>query len=196
MKIKYFSWMAEQSFKTSPDGERLFYYLGGFWSKPYIIPDWETEQRLYKKQLWVLRIFVGVMILSQPFLIIAVPEIAKTPLYILYFIPVIFVYWLVNWLVFRKDLATLARAKTRIPLSYFYRDLAKRSNKFVLILVFLSSVGLVWAGVWIIKIPITPFVGWVTVIFFGFCAITSGYTLVLKLTMPKTNESIDNKTEA
>jgi hypothetical protein len=73
MKIKYFSWMAEQSFKTSLDGERLFYYLGGFWSKPYIVPDQETEKRLYKKQFWVLRIFLSVIILGQPFLFISVP---------------------------------------------------------------------------------------------------------------------------
>jgi len=64
----------------------------------------------------------------------------------------------------------------------------------VLLLVFLGSVGLAWAGVWLIKIPINPFVGWVAITFFGFCAITSGYAMVLKLTMPKDNE-FRNKNE-
>ena len=197
MKIKYFSYIAEQSFKTSPSGERLFYYLGGFWSKPYIIPDQEIEKRLFKKQLWMLRIFLGAMILGQPFLFIAMPDIVETPLgYILYFIIMMLLYWFVNWLVFRKDFSILNRANARIPFSAFYRDSAKKHGTFGLVLGFLACLGFVWTGSWIIKSEINSFVGWMTIIFFGLCAIAWGYTLLLKFTMPKNNKLSDNKTAA
>ncbi len=197
MKIKYFSYLAEQSFKTSPSGERLFYHSGGFWSKPYLISDEETEKRLYKKQLWLWRIFGSALILGQPFLFIAVPEIIKTPLgYILYFAVVILLYRFVNWLVFRKDLSLLNRAESCISFSAFYRDSAKKHSTFGLILGFLASICFVWAGAWIIKSDFNPFAGWMAISFFGFCAVAWGYTLLLKLNMPRNNEYGTNKAEA
>lgn len=196
MKIKYFSYIAEQSFKTSPNGERLFYF-GGLWSKPYIIPDQEIEKRLFKKQLWMLRLFLGAMILGQPFLFIAVPNIVKTPLgYILYFVGIMLLYWFVNQLVFKKELSRLSRANTRTPLADFYRDTAKKHGTVGLGLGFLGSVGFVLAGLWMIESEINPFVGWITIIFFGLCAVAWGYTLVLKITMPKNTEFSDHKPEA
>jgi hypothetical protein len=36
------------SFKTTPTDERLF-FQGGFWSRPYIMPDAETERRTNRK---------------------------------------------------------------------------------------------------------------------------------------------------
>lgn len=197
MKIKYFSYIAEQSFKTSPSGERLFYHLGGFWSKPYIIPDQEIEKRLFKKQLWMLRLFLGAMILGQPFLFIAVPNIVETPLgYILYLVGIMLLYWFVNQLVFKKELSRLSRANTRTPLPDFYRDTAKKHGTVGLVLGFLGSVGFVLAGLWMIKSEINPFVGWMTIIFSGLCAVAWGYTLVLKITMPKHTEFSDHKPEA
>ncbi len=200
MKIKYFSYIAERSFKTSPSGERLFYYLGGlggFWLKPYIIPDQVTEKRLFKKHLWMLRIFIGTMILGQPFLFIAIPNIVETPMgFIFYFVAIMLLYWLVNWVIFRKDLSQLSRVNTRLSITAFYRDLANKYSAFGLTLGVLGSIGFVWTGSWIIKNEINPFVGWVTIIFFGFCAIAWGYTLFLKLTMPKNSSFGDNKTEA
>ena len=54
----YFTRMADHAFKTSPTGERWF-CLHGLGSRPYVIPDAATEQRLYKKHLWTLRVFWG-----------------------------------------------------------------------------------------------------------------------------------------
>lgn len=65
--MRYFGDIAEQAFKTAPDGRRLF-YRGGPWSRPYIIGDAETEQRLFKKHLWMMRMLLGGMIIGQPFL--------------------------------------------------------------------------------------------------------------------------------
>src|SRR5215213_10011888 len=111
MKIKYFSYIAEQSFKTLPNGERLFYFLRGFWSKPYVIPDDETEKRLFKKHLWFVRIFFGTFILSQPVLFFVLPDIAAMVIrpvgFVLYFALMMFLAWFVNWLIFRKDIQSL-----------------------------------------------------------------------------------------
>ncbi len=197
MKIKYFSYIAEQSFKTSPSGERLFYYLGGFWSKPYIIPDSEIEGRLFKKQLWMLRIFLGALILGQPFLFIAMPDIVKKPLgFILYLIAIMFLYWFTNWLVFRKDLSILKRKDARLPLSAFFRESAKKTSTFRIALSFLICLGFVWVGSWIIKNEINAFVGWMAIILFGSCAILWSYMLFLKLTVPKNDVFNNSKTEA
>lgn len=178
MKIKYFSYIAEQSFKTSPSGERLFYSSGGIWSKPYIIPDQEIEKRLFKKHLWMLRILLGALILGQPFLFIAVPNIIETPLvFTLYLVGIALLYCFVNWLVLRKDLSMLSRANTRTPFPTFYRDLAKKHGIVVIVLGFLTCIGFVLLELWmIIKSEINPFVGWVSIVFIGLCAVAWGYT--------------------
>ena len=66
----------------------------------------------------------------------------------------------------------------------------------VLVVGFLGSIGFVCVGLWLIYGQINPFVGWPAVIFFGLCAVASGYMLVLKWTMPKTDEVGDSKREA
>jgi len=50
-KSKY---AVKRMFKTAPNGERLFYLR----REPYIAPDSATEHHLYRKALWLLRIFV------------------------------------------------------------------------------------------------------------------------------------------
>ncbi len=111
MKLKYFSLIAEQSFKTGPGGERLFYYIGNFWPKPYIIPDPETEKRLFTKYLWIVRISISTLIVGQPFLLLVKSEIVKAPYwFVIYTVSVLFLIWLVIWIAFRKDLRTLKRA--------------------------------------------------------------------------------------
>jgi hypothetical protein len=39
--MRYFAYIAEQSFKTAPSGERLFFPYGP-WSRPYVLPDADT----------------------------------------------------------------------------------------------------------------------------------------------------------
>jgi len=59
--MRYFSYIAEQSFKTSPRGERFFMPIGP-WAIAYLIPDEATERGLLKKHRWLLRIFFGLFI--------------------------------------------------------------------------------------------------------------------------------------
>jgi hypothetical protein len=197
MKFKYFSYIAEQSFKTSPSGERLFFYnMDGFWSKPYIIPNEETEKRLFKKQLWVLRIFLGILILGQPFLFMAMPSIIYLPLgYILYLLTIMLLFWVVSSLVFRNDISTLKRTDAPIPLAAFYRDTAKRHSPFALFLGFLASIGFVIAGLWVVNEKINGLAGWGAIVMGVLCAIAWGYMLYLKFNMPENKESVENKDE-
>ena len=74
----YFEYIAKQSFKSAPSGKRLF-YRGGPWSRPYLVPDQATEQRLYIRQLWLMRLLGVWLILGQPFLFLLVPEVIRAP---------------------------------------------------------------------------------------------------------------------
>ena len=48
MKFSFFSYIAKDAFISLPTGERVFRF-GTFWTKPYIVPDSETENKLFKK---------------------------------------------------------------------------------------------------------------------------------------------------
>ncbi len=197
MKLRYFSYITERAFQTSPGGERLFLYAGQFWAKPYVIPDEETEKRLFKKQLWMWRILFGALILCELFLLKAMPSIMYVPLwFVITLVAVLALFYLVNWLIFRKELQVLKRSSTRIPSLNYLNDLAKRTSWLGFLLGLLFYIGFIGAGSWIIRKQISPFIGWFSVIFFGLCAIVWGYTLYLKLSMSR-DESVDaNKTEA
>ncbi len=108
-RMRYFTYMAEQAFKTSPEGERLF-YQGGPWSRPYIIPDEATEQRLYNKQLWMMRVLLGGLIFGQPILFSYLSDLLNQPLVFLsYFLGVIAIYYLAAKAIFASDLRSLKR---------------------------------------------------------------------------------------
>ncbi len=195
MKIKYFSYIAEQSFKTSPNGERLFY--SGFSLTPYVIPNQDTEKRLFRKQLWFLRIGLGGLILSQPFLFLNIPAIINAPLWFLsYLVVIMLLFGLANWLIFRNELPNLKRATKRLFLFAFYRDTARRHSVVGLVLSLLLCMAFIWAGFWTIRNDFNPIIGWICIVLFGLCAFAWGYTLFLKLTMPKDKEIGDNKSEA
>jgi hypothetical protein len=55
MKFSYFPYFAKDFFISLPTGERLFRF-GTFWTKPYIVRDSETENRLLKKTIILLRV--------------------------------------------------------------------------------------------------------------------------------------------
>jgi len=150
--MRYFTYIAEQAFKTSATGERLF-YGGGPWSRPYIIPDAATEQRIYRKQVWMLRVLLGGLIVGTPLLFVQHPEVVRELYWFLIFLVVILVlYWLVWRAVFARDLRSLQRAPTRLPLRSFYGQVAKRHSASGLTLGFISSLLFVACGAWILAI--------------------------------------------
>ncbi len=175
--MRYFTYIAEQSFSTSPTGERLFHLSGPF-SRPYIIPDPATEKRLYWKQVWMLRFFLGGLILTQPFVL---PEIFSHSWYFLvYFFGVTFVSWLVWQMLFARDLKGLQRLPARLPLHSFYAATAQRHSRAMLGLGFLGCLIFVFIGVGLLISGMDYTVGIVTTTFFGLCAIAWGYCLKLK----------------
>ena len=126
----YFDYIAKQSFKSAPSGERLF-YRGGPWSRPYLVPDQATEQRLYIRQLWLMRLLLGVLILGQPFLFLLVPEVIREPLWFLgYLTAVMVVFGVAGHLLFRGPLRGLQRAPSRLPIRAFYADTAHRHSNY------------------------------------------------------------------
>jgi len=193
MKFKYFASLAQESFKTSSSGERLFFdIMGAFWLKaPYIIPSEETEKRLFKKQLWMVRTVFGyvvLIILVQPFLLAALPNILSATGFLIYFLTIMMSLWIVNWLVFRNELSVLKRRSKRILLSDFYRDIAKRESIFSLVLRLVVLIGLVMVTLWAVnKNLINVSDGWTAIIIgiFIFLAIMWAYIIYLKFSSRK-----------
>jgi hypothetical protein len=178
--MRYFTYIAEQSFKTSPTGERLF-YRGGPWSRPFIIPDADTEQRLYKKQVWILRVLLGGLLLIQPFLFVFVPELLRQPYWFLvYLVIVTALFWGVGRIVFGRDLKSLQRAPVRLRPRSFYGQMAKRHSRTRLCLGFIGSLLFVAAGVWMLNVGVNLMIAILSISFFGFCAVAWGYALYLK----------------
>lgn len=178
--MRYFTYIAEQSFKTSPTGERLF-YQGGPWSRPYIIPDEETEQRLYKKQVWLMRILLGGIIFGQPFLFVFIPDLIKQPLVFLgYFLGVMAVYYLAAKATFASDLHSLKRLEKPLGLSSFYAQMAQRHSKGKLLLGCLGSFVFVAGGVLMLVTGENILIALLCTGFFSLTAIAWSYALYLK----------------
>lgn len=186
--MRYFTYIAEQAFRTSGTGERLFYRTSP-WSRPYVIPDATTEQKLYWKYVWMLRIFLGALIVGQPILLsvlfILRPQVLHTPdepyWFLIYFVVVMAVWWLLGWVIFGRDLKRLERSPVRLPLRSFYGQMAQRHTTGKLVLGLLGSLVFVTAGVWMFSTSGNSLIAVVCVAFFGVCTIAWGYCLYLKL---------------
>ena len=178
--MRYFTYMAEQAFKTSPEGERLF-YQGGPWSRPYVIPDEETEQRLYKKQVWLLRILLGGIIFGQPVLFSYISELLNQPLvFLCYFLGVIAIYYLAAKAVFLSDLRALKRLDKPLGLNQFYTQMAQRHSKGKLLLGLLGSLIFVAGGAMILADGENIIIAIICIGFFSLTAMAWGYALYLK----------------
>jgi hypothetical protein len=191
--MRYFTYIAEQAFKTSAAGERLF-YRGGPWSRPFIIPDADTEQRLYKKQTWMLRILLGGLIVAQPLLFTLGPEVLRQSYWLLvYLVAVVLVYWGVGQIVFASDLRGLKRAPVRLGPRSFYGQMAQRHSRGLLALGFTASLLFVSAGVWMWRDARNHVIATGCIGFFGLCAVVWGYTLYLKSQAANLQNGSDEK---
>ena len=179
--MRYFSYIAEQSFKTSPTGERLF-FRSGPWSKPFIIPDAETEQKLFRKQLWLMRILLGFLILGQPFLFQIFPATTKdSTAFISYLVLITLLWYGISHLVFRSELGSLKRAESRMPLKAFLNAKAEKHSVFALILGVLGCILFVACGVWMFNAGESSIIALLCIGFFGLCGLAWGYALYLKI---------------
>ena len=184
----YFDYIAKQSFKSAPSGKRVF-YRGGPWSRPYLVPDQATEQRLYIRQLWLMRLLLGVLILGQPFLFLLVPEVIREPLWFLgYLIAVAVVSGVAGHLLFRGPLRGLQRAPSRLPIRAFYAEMAHRHSALALALGLLGSLAFIASGAGMLLAGHNSVIAWICIGFFGLAAFPWGYALWLKLRVVSTPE--------
>ena len=179
--MRYFAYIAEQSFKTGPAGERLF-YTGGAWSRPYIIPDAESEQRLFRKQLWSLRIMLGGLILAIPLLFTVFPQFSGNSLYFFGFLAAVTaLFWLARRVVITPELKRLERAPAQLSLGSFYRQMAEKHSYRALSLGLGACLLFVAGGAWAAYTGEMPtLIAIFSIGFFGLCALAWGYALILK----------------
>ena len=181
--MRYFTYIAEQSFKSDNEGHRLF-YMGTPFSRPYLIPDEATEAQLFRKMTWIHRVFLPSIILGQPFLFRY--YIRQPWLFYAFLASVIVVQWVALRIVFNASLRTLHRSPSRLSLRTFYMNMAQRHSETGLVLGLLGSVTFVivgvlmsFAGGWMLALGVLP------VVFFSACAVAWGYALHLKrMTIP------------
>src|SRR5947209_5969264 len=115
--MRYFTYIADQSFKSDDEGHRLF-YIGSPFSRPYLIPDVSIETWLFRKMTWNYRIFLPALILGQPFLF---RYFLRQPSLLFAFLAfVMALQWAVLRVVFHSDLRSLARRPSRLSLRMFY----------------------------------------------------------------------------
>jgi hypothetical protein len=178
-RMGFFTYLAEQSFRTSATGERLFYDMWP-WSRPFIVPDEDTEQRLLRKQAWILRIVLGGLFL-QPLLLGSRPDVLQqTFSFLVYLVIWITVYWAAVQIVFARDLRRLQRSPVRLGLRSFYSQTAQRHSKSALFLGFMGSLLFVTGGMWILSEGANPAMALFIISFFALAAVAWGYALFLK----------------
>jgi hypothetical protein len=106
-----FTSLAEQSFTTDAAHRRLFNRWSG-WSRPYIIPDTETELQIKQKIVWRYRLVwvAGVLYLA------ALPNIES--ILKLFMFGVLLILCLLSWLLFyifiMADVKHLSRALEKV----------------------------------------------------------------------------------
>ncbi len=177
--MRYFSYIAEQSFKTDAEGRRVL-LLGGPFFRPYVIIDQATESRLFKKLTWHYRIFLSTLIVGQTFLM---PRIIQQPLRFFGFLAAIMaIQWLVLRITFFADLRKLRRASGRISLRTFYAETAERHSARGLVWGMVGSLAFVLAGIAVMLADREMVaVGATLSGMFVACAVAWGYMLRLKL---------------
>jgi hypothetical protein len=177
--MRYFTYIAEQSFKTAPSGERVFFDSGP-WSRPYVLPNAETEQRIYRKLVWMLRIMLGGLIVSQPILLLWFPGIVNNPMvFAAYLIALTAVFGLVRHALLAPDLRGLARAE-RVPMRSFYGEMARQHSLRALMLGLACSIAFVALGAVMLALGQSSLAAIFCIVFFGACAVAWMYGLMLK----------------
>jgi hypothetical protein len=186
--MRYFAYIAEQSFRTGPNGERLF-YTSGPWSRPYIIPDAETEQKLFRRQLWSMRILLGALILGAVISVIAFPDLpGNSWQFFGVLVGAVAIFWLANQAALWPVLKGLERAPAQLSLGSFYRQMSEKHSTLALSLGFGGCLVFVAASAWALSVgqmsaPVAIF----SMAFFGLCALAWGYALLLKRRAPVGN---------
>lgn len=163
MKPGIVTMLAALAFKTAPTGQRVFYCgFDSFRSRPYLLPDSETERRLFQKQVWLTRWCFGPLMLIQWVLLAILLRVAGGfEKFFLYSLILLLIAGTVNWLVFRRDLAPLNRTDAPLPISVFLADSAQHYSWLLLFLGLGIQVAAAIGVIYLIIREPTALVGWV-----------------------------------
>lgn len=182
----YYAGIAEKRFMTSGKGERLF-YRGGPWSRPFIIPDADTEWKLYKKSIWMNRISLGLITLLS-ILVKEYPKLLQQQfLFLIFLATSSAVVVAIGRIVYARELRTMQRAPVRLGAREYYRQMGERHSMSSAVLRFLVSILFIAFGIWNLKsgtlvaFKMSPEVSIICICFFSLTAVAWGYTFYLKL---------------
>jgi hypothetical protein len=180
----YIDNVADGSFKTTGDGNVLFYPYG-VWGKGYVIPNIEKKQEIRKRlkrlHFFTLAVLIPVVSLAFPAIRILLNSLWIT---VLIFIVAIAGLSLAEY-VFRKQFAKgLTPVDEKLTVWEVMQDSAK-SQSIIFLLVFeiislLFTVASIWVMIntnlaWYFRLN-----GVVGFLIFGFCCIVFGYIISLK----------------
>jgi hypothetical protein len=183
--MRYFTYLAEQSFKSDAEGRRVF-CLGGPFSRPFIVLDAATESRLFNKLTWCYRIFLSVLIVGP---ILLLPCIFHQPTRFIAFLgAVVAVQWLALKLVFFADLRKLTPDRSRISLRVYYAEMARRHSRRELVFGLVGSLAFATTGAAMLFAGGIIAIDSTIIVLFGVCAAAWGYALRLKLAEPSDQE--------
>ena len=198
MKKTFFSDYTEQLFQISDRGDQVFFPLGIYIPRPFVVPDQATKDRLSRKYVWLLYIVVvfilGISVLP---LIKVIRDILITPWgFALFFFGSMAFMSYANWLLIRTELQNLKRLESRFSLAKFFRNHASHFSVSRLLLIILWLLFFAWVTWLFVYDTESAFIGWFSVFFIGSCEVVFIYMFWLKLTALKDKIRQRNKTEA
>lgn len=188
---QYFGALASNSFKTAPDGTRLF-YTGGPWARPYVVPDAETEQRLLGKQRWVMAITLAPIFAGLPFL----GRLPSALGFLGAIAAALIASWLAHYFLVRPELGSLTRAPAGLSVKEFYGDTAARHSLTKLVLFLVMMLVLLAAAIFALPNRADPIVTWLATGILGLVTLMYVYLIAVKLatrTPPETQAVTDQR---
>ena len=179
--MRFFDNLGRQAFRTAPDGQRLFYSFGP-WSRPYVVPDADTEQRLSGKQRWLLVVMLVLIVVGQQLVRSFGQDVISTVAGFVGYLAFVWIgYAVVQRILFHGDLRSLARAESRLSFHDYYADVAARRSMGSLMLQVGLSLGFIALGVWLVVGQRELVLGWAAIGLFSVFAGVWIYALSLKL---------------
>ena len=143
----------------------------------------------------MLRIFLGLLILGQPFLFRWKPEVINVSYwFLIYLVVVMLINWIVGKVVFAGDLKNLKRAKAKLSFNNFYTQMAVKHSKAKLILGLLGSLIFFIGGILMIVSDQNMAGGIVCVMFFGLATASWGFALRFKAKLVMADKQTKSKT--
>jgi hypothetical protein len=172
--------MAKSSFIDGRDGARLF-YTNGPWSRPYLVPDAATEERLLTRQSWLMAVLVLVLL---PLLALTTPSRLDPRAFVLSLIAALIALQVVSWVLLRPVVAGLSKSTERAPLALFYRGTAERHGfPFLAICLIGSCAFFLFSVGSLLTRLVHPIVAVTGSVIFGLVSASWVYVLLLKLRM-------------